>query len=58
MYEKWYGKEMSNDLWSPLLKARTLQKAASAGADGSDNSNMDGSDGSEGGDEEAVVEED
>ena len=61
VYEKWlrwYGKEIRNGLWWPLLKAHRLHREALAGADGSDNGAVAGSEDSDGNDDEAELEED
>ena len=59
-YEKWlrwYGKETRNGLWSPLLKAHRLQRAAFAGAVGSENRDVAGFENSDGDNDETEAEE-
>ena len=58
-YEKWlrwYGKEIRNGLWWPLLKARRLQRADLADANGGDNGAAAGSEDSSGKDEDVKIE--
>ena len=57
IYEICNGKEMRNGLWSPLLKAHRLQRAAFAGADGSENKDVAGSENSDGDNDETEAEE-
>ena len=58
-YEKWlrwYGKEIRNGLWWPLLKARRLQRADLADANGGDNGAAAGSEDSAGEDDDLELE--
>ena len=58
-YEKWlrwYGKEIRNGLWWPLLKARRLQRADMDVAAGGDNDAESGSEESAGEDVDVALE--